>query len=106
MGLGPRSWKRPAVLTRLGRRFRRLVHIQVPELWTWRNRRIIYSRKVERDRNTEVSYHRSLASIPSEPYQTDTPDGGGKPWIPDSKWARNSLRFPAHKDTNNQTQRP
>ena len=55
MGLGPRSRQRADVLTRLGRRLRCLVHIQVLELRTRRDRWIVYPREVDRNRNTKVS---------------------------------------------------
>lgn len=78
MGPGPCSWQRTAILTRLGRGFRRLVHIQVLELRTWRGRRIVYPREVERNGNTEVSRRKSAASIFSEPSKPDMLAGGDK----------------------------
>ena len=47
MGLGPCGRQRTVVFTRLGRRLRRLVHVQVPERWAWRDRRFIRTREVE-----------------------------------------------------------
>lgn len=104
MGLGPRGWQRTVVPTRLGRRLRRLVHIQVPELRTWWDRGTVYSREMERNRNAKVSHRRSAASIFSEPEELGTPAGGGKPWTPGSRWAPSSLRSPEPKDSSNRTQ--
>jgi hypothetical protein len=67
MGPGPRRWQRTAVPARLGRRLRRLVYIQVPELRTWRDRGTIYPREMEWNRNAKVSHRRSVTSIFSNP---------------------------------------
>ena len=41
----------------MGRGLRCMVHMQIPELWTRRDRRIVYPREVERSGNTKVSGH-------------------------------------------------
>ena len=62
MGLGSRGRQRNTVFTRLGRRLCRLVHLQVPELWTWRGRRFVCPREVARG-NTQVSHCRYAALV-------------------------------------------
>ena len=59
MGPGSRGWQRTPFLTRLERRLCRMVHIQIPELWTRGDRGIISSREVEWNRNAQVSHRRS-----------------------------------------------
>ena len=47
VGLGPGGGQCTVVLTWLTNRLRRLVHVQVHDLWTWRDRRFVYSREEE-----------------------------------------------------------
>jgi hypothetical protein len=47
LGSRARYWERAYVPARLECGLRRLVYLQIPQLQPWRNRGVIYSRKVE-----------------------------------------------------------
>jgi len=106
MGLGPRGRQRAVIPTRLGRRLRCLVHVQVPKLWTGGDRRVIRSREVERNGNAEVSHRQSRTSVASQFSGLGTPVGGERVGTPDSWSATSSLRSPAPKDISSRARRP